>query len=217
MATLTVFSGAGTGGTTSDARVYRGGVTESFDVIKVGNGTNIADVSTTDVSAQILCNTTSNKFDTISRGIFSFDTSSIGFGVSVTSATLSMFGSSKANSLTTRVPNYVVTGIVMGNAGTPAISDFQAVLGINFTDQIISYNALSTTAYNNIPLNEFGMQSINMNGITQFSTRWNWDLYNLGGVWLAASAQVYIITYYADNAGTTNDPKLVVNYSNLNK
>lgn len=223
MATLTVYSGAGTGGTTSDARVYRQGVTESYDTIKVGAGNAVTATATTDASAQILCSATSNKFDTLSRGVFSFDTSSIGFGVSVTSATLSIFGSSKADSLDLgvsqpwRYPNYVITGVVMGNAGTPAMSDFQAVLGINFNATALSYNALSVTAYNDIPLNEFGMTSIKMNGISQFATRWDWDLYNFGGIWTAGSGQVYIITYFADNAGTTNDPKLVINYSNLNK
>lgn len=211
MATLTVYPQPATGGVTSDARLYREGISEVFSTIRNANGNNVGTADTDTVPVQIQCSTTVDQFATISRGAFSFDTTPLG-GAAINSATISFRGTSKANSLSAGIPTFLVAGISMGNKGVPTSSDYQAVLRTAFVTGI-TYTDFSIVGYNDFALNAAGIAFLQKGGISQFSTQWNWDLDNsFGGTWTAASAQVYVFVNFADLAGTTSDPKLVVNF-----
>ncbi len=213
MPVLIVYPNAGTGSNTSDARVYRQGVNEAFATIRNGNGTDVDSSVTTTVCAQIQCSSTLNQFSTISRGVFSFDTSLLGSSATVASAILSFYGNSKANSLSAGIPELLVAGVSMGNPAVPAASDYQAVARTRFATGI-SYSDLNLSGYNDFNLNSFGLANINATGISQFSTQWDWDLDNsFGGTWTVGLSQVYVFIEFADQGGTTNDPKLVINYT----
>jgi hypothetical protein len=153
----------------------------------------------------------SGLFDTISRAIFAFDTSSITDSDTIDSATFSLRGTTKvfANGIT--ASRLAVVSGSMAAPGTPASSDYGNVGSTEFAS--VTYAGYSTSAYNDLSLNASGLANITKTGITQFATRLGSDLDNdTSGIGTTPYVfHHYLLAYHADQSGTTNDPKLVVN------
>ncbi len=94
--------------------------------------------------------------------------------------------------------------LVVGDYGNTGSTEFSTA---------ITYTNWSTTGYNDFALNASGLAAISKTGVSKFSTRnANYDVANVAPPW-RVDAGTHIIAYAADQAGTANDPKLVVVHS----
>ena len=75
-------------------------------------------------------------------------------------------------------------------------------------------DTLTAGAYNDITLNANGLTNISKTGISKFGGVFGFDFDNTttGLTWASGVFQA-VSTAFADTAGTTNDPKLVITYT----
>jgi len=206
--TLTVYPDAGTGGTTVDGVISRSSVDEPFSTIRAGDGTSSNETGTEDAIAGVRASTTTDQFQLLERGYFTFDTSSIGIAI-IDSATFSFYGLSKLSGLGETTMNIAEANLTNANALTN--DDFQNISRTSFGS--ISYTSFSVAGYNDITLNTSGESNINTSGISEFSVQTGWDLNgSFTGSW-ASNGWNYFYGAMSDYTGTTRDPKLVIEYS----
>jgi hypothetical protein len=210
VATITVYPDPSTGATTVDGIVDRESVDESFSTIRAGAGTLVDAGQTVPNLPYIQSTTTSNQYQRLRRGIYTFDTSAIGAGAAVTGATLSIYGTSQFNGLGN--PDLHVAAATPAANNTLDASDYSNVGNTSFGS--VTYAGYNTGGYNDITLNSSGMANINTTGISRFCTRLSWDMLNdtTGLVW-GSNKQSYFVNRMADFTGTTADPKLTVTYN----
>lgn len=208
MTTLVVYPDADPESTTIDGHVRRSGVDETWATIRAGAGTNQSSTSASQAMAQLTASTTSNQFERLVRGIFLFDTSSIGASDTVTSATLSIYGSAKAAGLgSTGLDFDIVTSNPASNTAL-AGSDYANLGGTPLAS--VAYASYSTGAYNDFSL---APADVTKAGISKFGCRLSWDVDNsFGGSW-SSGASTSFHCHNADQTGTTQDPKLTVIYT----
>lgn len=206
---LTKYPDANPESTSVDGHVRRSVASETFGTIRAGAGTNSSDTETEATIARLVASSTSNQYSQMRRAIFLFDTSALTAEATISAATLSLYGSAKSNGLGSPTLDIVSSTPV---SSTALVNADYAQLGTTvFSD--IAYASFSTSAYNDMALNASGLAAISKTSISKFGTRIGWDTDNsFGGVW-ASTADTYFQAYFADQAGTTNDPKLVVTYT----
>lgn len=214
MATLTVYPDAGSGATTVVGAAQRDvpGAPESFTTIRAGAGSS-ADTTYIDGSlAALYASATSNLFSFLVRSIETFDTSPIGLGSRIFSATLSVHGTASSD-------NDLGSPTIDLLSSTPAVDD--NVEAADFTQigttvfASIAYASWNTSAYNDFALNANGLANISKTGISRFGFRLGWDTANnFTGIWVS-SVFTRVNGYAANQAGTTQDPKLVIVYTPL--
>lgn len=216
MATLTVFPDAGDPGTTSvDGQVRRQTVDQTLANIRSGAGNNHSSTDTDMVAAYLAASTTTNQFQRLVRGIFLFDTSALGAGATISAAIFSLYGNNgtlgavKVGDLGT-TPLHVAGSTPASNT-TLADSDYGQCQTTTFGN--IAYASFTINQYNDISLNASGQSNISLTGVSKFSTQLEWDINNsFGGTWVSGQVTAFDCNY-ADQAGTTQDPKLVVTYT----
>jgi hypothetical protein len=210
--TLTAYPDADPETTTVDGIVRRSGVDEPFATIIVGAGTSFDDTTTPTVAASLSSSASGNQYATLNRGIFLFDTSSIGSSPTISAVTLSLFGSSKANPFGGTPSLDIVSSNPASNTGL-ANADFSTFGSTSFGNVTYASFDGTDTIYTSITLNASGISNIAKTGISKFGSRIDWDRSGtFGGSWVVTSTLRFNI-HYADEAGTTQDPKLVVTYS----
>jgi hypothetical protein len=204
--TLTKYPDASSGGTTVDGSILALGFRRSFSDIRAGGTSKLVQKANSVVEVSLYADDTSNTYNAMGRGLMTFDTSSIGSSKVVDTATLSVYGTSKANGLGSAAFHI--------STATPAASNnIEGTDWPNFYSDCgnVSY-ASYTTSYNDVTLNATGEANVNMAGISRFGARLSWDQANsFTGSW-ATYAESKFLFYSADQAGTSNDPKLVVTY-----
>lgn len=142
-----------------------------------------------------------NRFSTfnyIYRSFFMFDTSDLPDNAVVTSAIISLYGSTNNSGSKTI---HIQEGT---QATTLTTADFDNFTGSTFGD---SGGSWSTSAYNNITLNASGRSAVSKTGYTKYCGRERED-YNV-----SFSTSGTCGCYYANETGTTKDPKLVLEYT----
>lgn len=209
--TLTVYPDAGNPGTTTvDADVQHNiGTGDSWANVRNGAGNTLDNSAEKEICA-LQSHTNANNWIGFWRSIFHFDTSSIGASMTISSATLSFWGTAKADNYSQSI--HIVQGLVTSNT-TIAASDYAlAKFGsTSFASMTIaSFNAGG--AYNDFSLNSNGLSNINKTGISKFAGMASGDLNNVEPTW-ASATNGFAVIYFADQTGTSNDPKLVVEYS----
>lgn len=208
MSSLTVRPVAGSSSPV-DGRVARsgGGVNETFSTIRAGAGTLALDNEASGLIG-LDASATPSQYNGLNRLILCFDASSIPDDSTITAATLRVRGVFKTNGLGS-ADMHVVSATP---ASTSALvnSDYGNTGTVSFGS--VSYASFSDSAYNDISLNASGFTTISKTGITCFGLRTSWDQSgSFGGVWASlASTQLWISM--ADEAGTTQDPELVITY-----
>lgn len=209
--TLTAYPDPGDPGTTCiDGNVRRDGVDETWATIRGGAGTN-ADAQFNNRVIGFTASATSNQWSTLYRSFFLFDTSAIGAG-SVTAATLSLFGVSKADNLAV-TPNVDVYAATPASNTTLATTDFGQVGSTSYTGSPVKYADWSTVGYNAFDFNGTGVAAISPSGISKFACRnANYDVAPVEPTWSSGQGSE-LQAYTADQTGTANDPKLVVTYT----
>lgn len=187
---------------------YTPGVNNTFSNIRGGAGT-YNDETAVEQFLWLVAGDASNRFIEMSRAIFCFDTSSIPDNAIINSATLSIFVTGKSAGLGQ-------TGLSV-SASTPAStsslsnSDYGQVGSVSFSNK--SYGSVTTGAHNAFVLDSNGIDNISKTGISKFALRLSWDMVgSFTGSWSSIQNSVYFI-YHSDVSGTSNDPKLTVDYT----
>lgn len=142
------------------------------------------------------------------RAFFLFDTSAIADGDTIDSATLSIYGISKADPVS-NTPDINIYASTPASNTAIINTDFQQVGSTAFSTAI-TYASYSTTGYNDFALNASGLSAVTKTGVSKFSARnANKDVAAVSPS-TSASGFTGFNGYYADQTGTANDPQLVV-------
>lgn len=194
---------------TVDGYARRSGIDESLATIRAGAGTASGDADT-NIDQRIEGSVTSNQFRLLDRMFYLFDASSIPDTDDISAGTLSPFGAtSKATGLGS--PDYHIAGSTPASNTAIVNADYSQVQTTSFGS--IANASWNTAAYNDITLNADGRANISKTGISKFSGQFNWDINNdFTGAWVSEAVSNFGI-YLADQAETTNDPKLTVTHA----
>jgi len=209
--TLTVYPDAHPETTSVDGSTTRNNVLDTWAGIREGNGREAAAGNSADYVVYLISSGTSDRWDTLYRDAFLFDTSSLTDTVTINSATFSLYGTgvksdafSQSITLVSSNPNsnteLVSADYPIGRWGS---TEFATRLAIS------SWN---TSAYNDFSLNSNGIANISKTSISKFGTRISADFDNSPPIWQNVASS-YARSYFAERTGTSQDPKLVVEYS----
>lgn len=213
--TLTAYPAAGAnepvdGWTTQD---YGFGSGVAWSTIRgaTGTGANATDTSNRVFEIQGGNNTSTDRWVQLTRSAYLFDTSSIGTD-NVDSAILSIYGVGKADGFAI-TPSVNIVSSALADPAALSAGDYDS-FGTTAFATAISYASWSTTAYNDFTLNASGIANIDKGGTSYFGAiNDNYDRQDSEPSWVGGNELSFISGYYADQTGTTNDPKLVVEHS----
>lgn len=215
--TTTIYPDAGTGGTTVDGYVRRNrsiGFGETWSNLRSGNGVGSGASHSIQEYYRFVSDSSSDRWRVIQRSIFLFDTSSIPDTDVISSAHVSLFGTSKLDEIgaTTNESEMHIVSSTPASHSSLQLSDFSKLGDTDFGS--VAYADFSTTSYNDITLNSSGIANIDKTGVTKFGTRSGADLDNDTPSWPGTyDKTTSLLGYYADQTGTTNDPKLIVTHA----
>lgn len=211
--TLTQYPQAGMGGAnvTCDGIVRRSSVDETFATIRAGAGTHVDDTAN-DYPAGMFASVTTNQFIHLYRSAFMFDLSAIAIGAdTINSLVFSVYVNNYTNGLGNDV-NYIVDVTPTAN-NTLATGDYGNFTTTLLSDGNITDNAPTNGAYNGLTFNATGLSKIA--NITKIGMRGGWDKNNsFAGSW-SNGLRSSLTIYFADQTGTTTDPKVDVDYTLL--
>ena len=144
----------------------------------------------------------------IYRAFFLFDTSSIGGGATINSATFSLYPTAV---VTSSIGNEYISLASSSPASNTAITtaDYDQV-GTTKLAPDLNTSSVTLNTYNNWVLNATGTSTINGAGVSKFVLRHGNDIVNADPSGSGYNG-INGITW-ADEAGTTQDPKLVVEH-----
>ena len=206
--TLTVYPDAGTGATTVDGFVRRVVDSGTWADIHDGVGTSVNATSASETYFYWYFGGAGNE---LRRTILTFDTSSLGSGATISAAVMSLFGAGKADGAG-KSPNIDIYASTPASNNNLVAADYQQIGTTSQTGSPITYANYSTTTYNDFTFNSTGTSTISTTGISKFGARnANYDVANVDPA--STSFGTYMSGYYADQAGTANDPKLVITYT----
>lgn len=145
------------------------------------------------------------------RSIILFDTSAISDTDTVDSATMSLYLTTTSDAINDA---YSYTGVVTSTpASNTAVgtADFDQ-LGTVLQAPSLDHTGLTTAAYKDFTFNATGISNVSKTGVSKFGIREGHDIENQS---VAVSPDRVSGNYWsaADEAGTTQDPKLVVVHS----
>lgn len=209
--TSTFYPDPNTETTSVDGYIGRS-ATETWATKKAAaNGTQVFD-STIDLLSQGQAGgAASPNWTTIRRSIILFDTSAIGSGATVNSATESIYCTEKANTGLNSPKWNVYEATPVSN--TSLVTGDYSRVGATAYSTDITYAALTVSAYTDYVLNSTGLAAISLTGITKTSLRE--AVYDAGPTspTHTITANMSFQGLSADEIGTSQDPKLVVDYT----
>lgn len=144
----------------------------------------------------------------LARGFWPINTDSLDQAINIDSAIFSLFG--KANYQDTDGKAVCLVEGTQPDTSQLTTADYSAVIRTVLLSDTQILLHLSNVAYNNWPLNAVGLSKINKIGWTKFATIGNVDWGDSCTTGPACGHTVHT----SEAAGVSNDPKLVVNYSN---
>lgn len=194
MSTLTVYP-------TMDANMYKEDAT--YSTAHDATDADAADKTDTEF---VSMNSDVGATYFIRRGAMLFDTSTLGAGATINSATLSLYyNSDKANVDAGQAEPHIVdfnpaslSDIVVGDWDQFGTTSYATV----------AYSGISTAQYYDFTLSAGGISNINKTGVSAFGVRAAGDINN------STPTGANRVAWKSDNTvGTTNDPKLVIDYT----
>ena len=211
--TTTVYPDPDPETSTVDGIVVREAVSESFATIRGGAGVTAVDTDVVSECMLLQADEITDKYVALYRGIFLFDASSITDTDVISATVMSLFGSTKTNTLSLSSANAGCAIVASTPASNTALaaSDYGNLGSTRFATDI-AYDSLSTVAYNDFTFNATGIAAVSKTGISKFGTRMAIDLDNGSPTW-TDSNQTDFGVIFADTALTTTDPKLVVTHA----
>jgi hypothetical protein len=164
---------------------------------------NATDASYEGSTDYLQSNRDSGLYD-LTRLFFPIDTSSLPDNAIINSATLSLFGF--AGIVNVDGDSVCVIRTFQASISSLSTSDWNSVDGaIAATKTFASW---STTGYNDLTLNSSGLGWINKTGFTKLGLRTLRDITSQ-----APTGLNWVQMYLSEQTGTSQDPKLVVNYT----
>ena len=152
---------------------------------------------------------TGNYIGQIDRSFLLYDTSSLTVNATISSATLSIYITAKNNTNNSGNDTLNIVTTTPASNTTLATGDWGNV-GTTLQASAVDLSVLTTTAYNNFSLNSTGLVNISKTGVTKFGLRMGEDINN---VQPADDTQNSVTYSAAEEAGTSQDPKLEVTYT----
>jgi len=206
--TYTCYPTAGAAGVAVDGYASRQAVAESWSALRSGSGTNHVDAGVT-AEAGFYSNVSSNQWAGCFRGIILFDTSAIPVGETITSATVSLYVTTKTNSKEYTTQFDIYTSAPSSNS-TVHSADYSTLGTTSQTTGAITLNNMGKSRYNDWPLSATGLGNIIKGGITKFGVRERtYDAQGATPTWTAA-ADFEMFFSTADSPTSAQRPKLVV-------
>lgn len=155
-----------------------------------------------------------STFDVLYRSFTYFDTSAISDSDTITSATWSLYIDALTDEFSVD-PTMTLMGATLGSNTAVVAGDFQGTFS-NQTEYATakSYSDFSLSSYEDYALNATGVAAVSKTSITKIGVRFVNDV--TGGTTpqqASAAREFWVIGVAADAAGTTQDPKLVVEHS----
>jgi len=213
--TLTVYPDPNAETTTVDGWVGRGDLgagREDWSTIRSGTGIEHGDSDATADAILINNYGLETNFKENRRGITLFDTSALTSGATISSAILSVKPSAISDHHGATQALGVVAVVPASNTAL-ADTDYN-IANWTMTRQAsdIDFGSLSAGVYADYTLNGTGLGNVSKTGITKFGWACSGDIDNSSPG--NDSAFVTSVTFnFADQTGTTSDPKLVVTYT----
>ena len=173
--------------------------------------TTLADEASNWISAD----NTSNQWIGMHRGFFLFYTAALTSASVISAAVMSLYGTNKGFiGPFIPEPSFDVCTTSPASNTDLVVEDFDQVGSVSQTGgSPITYGSWNTAGYNDFTFNSTGIGNINKTGISKFGTREaTYDIPNTSPTW-ANQYAVWVLHYFSDQTGTTNDPKLVVTYT----
>ncbi len=205
--TLTFYPDAGTGNTTVDGSVYHSVSTADASWATLRNGAGKGAEPTTSQGPYCYIAGGPSGWQWLYRSIFLFDTSSLTSSATISNAVLSLYSDSKADRLNINPNIDIYTSTPSSNNNLQA-SDFTKIGTISQTGSPISYGNWGDR-YNDFTFNATGRGNVSKTGISKFGARnANYDV--SGSTPPTSNGYSSLYGYFADQTGTTRDPKLVI-------
>ncbi|MEK9207864.1 MAG: hypothetical protein AAB922_05240 [Patescibacteria group bacterium] len=196
-----------------DGLVGREGVASvSWATIRSGVGNAADDLTADQTFCRATSTTTTDEYQTLDRFVAGFNTSSIPDTDTISSAILSIYGTGKNDNMSLSVAVDHRNAPASTSALVASDFDIAAWDNVKQNSSDITITAFSITGYNNFTFNATGNGNINKTGLSWFGVRIAGDISNTAPTWVSAVVGS-ILGYHADQAGTANDPKLVVEHS----
>jgi len=183
----------------------------AFATLIAGSGST-ADDSGTGPTLRLFSKGTSSIYGPLDRVITLFDTSSIGSSSTINSGTLSIYFQSKSDNFTsTADPDACLVSSSPASNTALAASDFATVTSTAQATSI-AYASITASAYNNFTLNATGLASISKSGVSKYGIKIGFDYLATSPTWQSAKSSGFVVSS-SENSGTTQDPKLVVDFT----
>lgn len=178
----------------------------------IGGVANFADDSGASGDLLVQATTTSNVYEQYRHMFFGFDTSSIGAGQTVDSATLRLNFDNQRSINSLGLSSQIYTSSPASNTAL-SISDYMAFGSTPLTD---SARDMESESYDRTlvtqTLNADGRAAIDMEGVTNLGIGVTAAHESGSPTWTSgAAAKINILT--AETTGSSNDPRLTVTYS----
>lgn len=192
-----------------------GGVT--WAVIRAGV---LGDISGSDASSsewiEIRADGITDRWHRLFRGVVGFDTSTLPGDISISSATLSLYGIDKRDHLGI-IPNIniystsLTDNIDISPTNEDLLTNYRA-FGSTAFSTAISYAGWNTPGWNDFVLNSAGRTHINRTGVTNFGIRnANYDVANFAPSWTVSEESS--LFWWAADFSAELAPKLTVTYT----
>jgi len=170
------------------------------------DGTSASDAVTQSTLARAVYLSGTNRY-IITRGFFLFDTSPITDTDTISAGVLTFFAAATGVTDTDTSDIDVVASTPASNTAI-AVGDFDQVGTTVFASKALSAWVDTDGTGNDFTLNASGIAAISKTSITKFGTRNSRDTDDS-----APTGENDVSCYYASEAGTTKDPKLVVTHA----
>lgn len=188
---------------------YASGGGQVWATLRAAAGSAANDsVASSAAALRLRSDTGAGNWRTHNRSIYGFDTSALPDTDVISSATFSLSSTAKTDNFSQSV---VVDRRVPATATALVAADFDVGgwAGVEQASNRITLAAWSIAGYNDFTLNATGISNVSLTGVSWYGTRTSADFDNVEPTW-AASTIASATIVYADTAGTTTDPKLVV-------
>ena len=212
--TVSTFFPDGAPETTSvDGWAERGGQNEAFGTIRAGAGSFFNDDLDVVGMVMLVTTATSPNYNSIRRGVFLFDTSSLPDTDTIDAVTFEFVATAKADEFTEAASLSMVTSTPASNTALENADYTQLGTTKQATDLTIASVVADSATYNAFTLNATGRGNISQTGISKFGARGTFDNDNVEPTW-GASKFAYVNCASAEEvlAGDKR-PKLVVTHT----